>query len=56
MPGSVPKELEEQTLTFVREDPPYGPERTPVGYTGYLERSSPKMKEPEIRRKQQIIT
>jgi len=61
MPGSVPKELEEQMLTFVREDPPYGPERTeaertPVGYTGYLERSSPKMKEPEIRRKQQIIT
>jgi len=36
MLGSVPKELEEQTLTFVREDPPYGPERTeaertPVG-------------------------
>jgi len=26
--GSVPKELEEQMLTFVREDPPYGPERT----------------------------
>ena len=28
MPGSVPKELEEQMLTFVREDPAYGPERT----------------------------
>jgi len=31
MPGREPKELEEQTLTFVREDPPYGPERTSVG-------------------------
>jgi len=31
MPGSVPKELEEQMLTFVREDPRYGPERTSVG-------------------------
>jgi len=28
MPGSVPKELEEQRLTFVRDDPLYGPERT----------------------------
>jgi len=28
MPGRVPKELEEQMLTFIKEDPPYGPERT----------------------------
>jgi len=43
MPGRVPKELEEQMLTFIKEDPPYGPERTgaertsvgsSVGHTG----------------------
>jgi len=33
MPGRVPKELEEQTPTFVREDPPYGPERTEAELT-----------------------
>jgi len=43
MSGREPKELEEQMLTFVREDPPYGPERTEaertsvglsIGHTG----------------------
>src|SRR5450830_1287216 len=43
MPGRVPKELEKQMLTFIKEDPPYGPERTgaertsvggSVGHTG----------------------
>jgi len=33
MPGSVPKELEEQMLTFIKEDPPYGPERTEAELT-----------------------
>jgi len=28
MPGSVPKELEEQMLSFIKEYPDYGPERT----------------------------
>ncbi|RIE15387.1 hypothetical protein SMC1_10220 [Candidatus Cryosericum septentrionale] len=43
MPGRVPKELEEQLLTFIKEYPPYGSERTEteltsvdisVGHTG----------------------
>jgi transposase len=43
MLGSVPKELEEQMLTFIKEDTTYGPERTEaeltsvgisVGHTG----------------------